>query len=106
MIKQGYLRIKEKIKNVRQDYRNNVVQGRRSGSGKFVHDYWDLLKELWGGSPVTNCIQNARTSLDNAHPIEKESGSSQEPIEEVNYAEDGEIRNNGTNDLECVRKTG
>ena len=54
LIKHGYLRIKEKIKNVREDYRNAVVQGRRSGSGKFVHDYWNLLKELWGGSPATN----------------------------------------------------
>ena len=47
LIKQGYLCIKEKIKNVRQDYRNTVVQGRRSGRGKFVHDYCDLLKGLW-----------------------------------------------------------
>ena len=54
LIKHGYFRIKEKIKNVREDYRNAVVQGRRSGSGKFVHDYWNLLKELWGGSPATN----------------------------------------------------
>ena len=97
LIKQGYLLIKEKIKNVRQDYRNAVVQGRRSGSGKFVHDYYVLLKELWGGSPAVNCIQNARSSLDNAHPIEKESGNSQEPLEEVKYAEDGEILDNGTN---------
>ena len=97
LIKQGYLLIKEKIKNVRQDYRNAVVQGRRSGSGKFVHDYCVLLKELWGGSPAANCIQNARSSLDNAHPIEKESGNSQEPLEEVKYAEDGEILDNGTN---------
>ena len=77
LTKQGYLRIKENTKNVRQDYRSAVVQGWRSGSGKFVHDDWDLLKELWGGSRTTNCIQNARTSLDNVHPIEKESGSSQ-----------------------------
>ena len=62
LIKQGYLCIKEKIKNVRQDYLNGVVQGRRSGSGKFVHDYWDLPRELWGGSPASSCIQNARTS--------------------------------------------
>ena len=47
LIKQGYLCIKEKIKNVRQDYRNAVVQGRRPGRGKFVHDYCDLLKGLW-----------------------------------------------------------
>ena len=32
LIKQGYLQIKENIKNVMQDYRNAILQGRRSGS--------------------------------------------------------------------------
>ena len=38
--------------------------------------------------------------------MEKESGSSQEPLEEViNCAEDGEILDNGTNDLEGAQET-
>ena len=37
--------------------------------------------------------------------MEKESGSSQEPLKEVSYAEDGEILDNGTNDLEGVQET-
>ena len=36
---------------------------------------------------------------------EKESGSSQQPLEEVDYAEDGKILDNGTNDLDGVQET-
>ena len=71
LIKQGYLHIKENIKNVMQDYRNAIAPGRRSGSGKFVHFNWNLLKELLGGSPATNCIQNACSSLDDGKRIWK-----------------------------------
>ena len=105
LIKKSYLHIKENVRNVRQDYQNAAVESRWSESAKFVHDYWDLLKEIWSDSPATNCIKNARCSIADAHPIEKESGSSQEPIEEVNYAEDGEILDNGSNDLEAVQET-
>ena len=38
MIRKGYNRIKEKEKNIRQDYSNEVVSGTRSGSGKIVID--------------------------------------------------------------------
>ena len=89
---------------MRQDYRNVVVECRRSERAKFLHDCWGLHKEIWGGSPATNCIKNTRSSIDDARPIEKESGSSQEPLEEVNYAEDGEVLDNGTNDLEAVQE--
>ena len=105
LIKNSYLHIKENVRNVRQDYQNAAVESRWSKSAKFVHDYWDLLKEIWSDSPATNCIKNARCSIEDAHPIEKESGGSQEPIEEVNYAEDGEILDNWSNDLEAVQET-
>ena len=52
---------------MRHDYRNAIVQGRRSVSGKFVH----LLKELWGGSPAIKYIQHACYSLDYSHLLEK-----------------------------------
>ena len=42
-VKLGYERIKEKVKNVRQDYRSAVSKGTRSGSGKLVQDNYDLL---------------------------------------------------------------
>ena len=52
-VKLGYQRIKEKVKNVRQDYRSAVNKGTRSGSGKVVQDNYDLLSDIWGGSPST-----------------------------------------------------
>ena len=51
-IKTGYLSIKTKVKEVRQDYRKALNEVRRSGSGKLVCDNWDLLKNLWGESPA------------------------------------------------------
>ena len=48
-IRIGYQRIKEKVKNLRQDYRNAVNKGTRSGSGKVVQDNFELLTEIWGG---------------------------------------------------------
>ena len=55
-IKLGYQRIKEKVKNVRQDYRSAVNKGTRSGSGKVVQDNYDLLSDIWGGSPSTTSL--------------------------------------------------
>ena len=55
-IRSGYQRIKEKIKSVRQDYRNAVNKGTRSGSGKIVQDNYDLLTDIWGGSPSTTSL--------------------------------------------------
>lgn len=55
-IKLGYQRIKEKVKNVRQDYRSAVKKGTRSGSGKVVQDNYDLLSDIWGGSPSTTSM--------------------------------------------------
>ena len=41
MIRKGYNRIKEKVKNIRQDYSKAVVSGTRSGSGKIVIEHYD-----------------------------------------------------------------
>ena len=41
----GYERVKEKVKDVRQEYRKAVTEGRRSGSRKLIADSWDLLKK-------------------------------------------------------------
>ena len=41
---------------MRQDYRNAVNRGTRSGSGKLVQDNYDLLTEIWGGSPATTSL--------------------------------------------------
>ena len=56
MIRTGYNRIKEKVKNVRQDFSKAVVSGTRSGSGKIVLAYYNDLKTIWGGSPSTEAL--------------------------------------------------
>jgi len=43
-IKIGYDRIREKVKDIRQNYRKAVTKGRRSGSGKLVFEHYDQLK--------------------------------------------------------------
>ena len=58
-IKTGYERIKQKTKDLRQDYRKAVNEGTRSGSGRLVIDNWDTLKTIWAGSPATTCIKNS-----------------------------------------------
>ena len=61
-IEKGYDRVKEKIKALRQDYRQAVNTGSRSGSGRIVPDNWDELSAIWAGSPATKAIENACTS--------------------------------------------
>ena len=55
-IKKGYDRVKEKIRNVRQDFRAAVNKGTRSRSGQIVQENYDLLTEIWGGSPATTSL--------------------------------------------------
>lgn len=52
MIKKGCNRIKEKVKNIRQDYSKAVVSGTRSGSGK-IHYRKQLLSSSSFSSKVT-----------------------------------------------------
>ena len=47
-IRTGYERVKQKVKDIRQEYRKAVTERRRSGSRKLVADNWDLLKKIWG----------------------------------------------------------
>lgn len=45
-IKKGYDRVKERLRNVRQDFRAAVNKGTRSGSGRIVQDNFELLTEI------------------------------------------------------------
>lgn len=38
------------------DYRTAVNKGTRSGSGKIVKEHFDILCEIWGGSPATTML--------------------------------------------------
>ena len=46
-IKEGYNRVKTKVKELRRGYKNAVDTGRRSGSGRLVHDHFDQLQEIY-----------------------------------------------------------
>ena len=60
---------------MRQDYRNAVTVGRRSGSGKLVADNWDILKNIWGGSQAVTNLRNARCFLQNELSDKEDNGS-------------------------------
>ena len=62
-IKSGYLKIKEKIKNIRQAFKKALNEGTRSGAGKLVIENWDLLKDIWGHCPSVNKIPGAVNSI-------------------------------------------
>ena len=42
--------VQEKVKEIRQSFSNAVTNGRRSGSGKIVFEYYDRLAKIYGGS--------------------------------------------------------
>ena len=56
------LRKKLRQKKVRQQYRNCVNQGTRSGSGRIVQGQWETLTKIWGGSPAVTKIDNSISS--------------------------------------------
>ena len=51
LIKTGYTRIQQKVKETRQSFSKAVITGSRSGSGKLVCEHYETLKLIWGGSP-------------------------------------------------------
>ena len=53
MIKKGYNRVQEKLKEIRQSFSKAVTTGSCSGSGKIVLEHFDQLVQIWGGSPAT-----------------------------------------------------
>ena len=52
-IRKGYSRVLEKIKALRQKFSTTVTSGRRSGSGKMVMEFYDLMILIWGGASST-----------------------------------------------------
>ena len=71
-IRLGYERVKQKVKDISQEYRKAVTEGRRSGSGKLVADSW---KNVWRerGSPAANFIENSVCISTNGDNIEEEA---------------------------------
>ena len=52
-VRVGYNRVMEKVKELRQGFSNAVTAGSRSGSGKLVLEFYDLMVQIWGGAPST-----------------------------------------------------
>ena len=104
-IKVGYDRIKQKIKDIRQDYRKAVTEGRRSGSGQLVCDNWDVLKELWGGSPATHSLKNAIDTLDGEERNEEEFDENEQRDEEDNEQDKTEANDCTEKDPNLVSPT-
>ena len=86
--KDGYNRIKAKIKELRRGYKSAVDKGTRSGSGRIVKEHFEVLQDIWSGCPAVNSLEGALTSiqdeLSNA-PIDSE-GSEQEEVGEQEEA--------------------
>ena len=53
LIKKGYSRVMEKIKELRQKFSHAVTTGSRSGPGKLVMEFYDVMIKIWRGSPST-----------------------------------------------------
>ena len=62
LIKIGYKRVMEKTKELRQKFSKAVTNGTRSGSGKWVMEFYDDLVFIWGGSAATKPLQFGRES--------------------------------------------
>ena len=55
LIKKGYQRVDEKIKELRQNFKN-ILAGRRSGGAKISDQYYKDLLRIWGGSPCVEAL--------------------------------------------------
>lgn len=74
-IKIGYGRIRERVKQIRCNFKKSMVEGTRSGSGKMIIQNWDSLVMVWGGCPSVTKIGGAVVSQTVEEPNEDEQES-------------------------------
>ena len=55
LIKKGYQRVHEKIKELRENFKN-ILAGRRSGGAKISDRYYEDLLRIWVGSPCAEAL--------------------------------------------------
>lgn len=92
LIKKGYNRVQEKIKEIRQNFSNAVTAGTRSGSGKLVLEHYDRLVLIWGGTPATEPLQcgissdqlnsDTSTNTDSEQPSSLEESADDSSLQE------------------------
>ena len=80
-IKKGHQRILEKLKDIRQNFSKAVTAGTRSGSGKFVYEFYDDSVTIWGGSATTEPLHFGTSSL--ACQSEEENFPSQSQVSDT-----------------------
>ena len=88
--KEGYARIRVKVKDLRSGYKIAVDKGTRSGSGRLVYDHFDILSEIWRGSPAVSSLDSAVSSIAEEEDENNEMDSSDEHEELCNANEDVE----------------
>ena len=91
LIKTGYNRILEKVKDIRQKFSNALTSGTRSGSGKIILEHFDLLKQIYGGAPsaVKIPVSIDTSSVNNTTGFDQSDGD-----ESDNNDNDDEFSNN------------
>ena len=77
IISKEYHRVVKKVKEIRQNFSKAVVQGTRSGCGKFVYEFYDKLITIWGGSANTEPLPYgvSSNSLHNEIGVQSDSDS-------------------------------
>ena len=81
LIKRGYNRVLEKIKDISQNFANAITTGRRSGSRKIVMEFYEELVKLWGGSPTTKSLTFGVSLNSISNNIPSTSGSNTSPVD-------------------------
>ena len=51
--------ISVKLKIIRADFRKAIDKGKRGGGGRVVFTFFNMRKQLWGGSPAVTAIENS-----------------------------------------------
>ena len=89
--KEGYNRVKSKIKELRAGYKVAVDKGTRSGSGKLVYDHFEKLQQIWGGSPSVITIQGKRVSfpVDECYEVSEEDKGEKENDDDDHFDQPG-----------------
>lgn len=52
-IRLGYNQVQNKIEELSENFCQVITTGTRSGSGKMLMQFYDLMVQIWGGSPAT-----------------------------------------------------
>ena len=89
LINKGCTRVQEKLKEIRQNFAIAVTSGSQSGSGKILLEYFDQLKQIWGGSPSTEPLSSGvgtddfTDSNENGSTLDTQLASDDADVEEL-----------------------